>query len=91
MDAASAVNKDIRLAADAELRQINALDEKERELLEGLEQEIRELLNREAGRTQQYGGLGERLGEAVTELEASHPRATLLMRQVIDSLAYLGI
>ena len=75
----------------AELRQINALDEKERELLEGLEQEIRELLNREAGRAQQYGGLGERLGEAVTELEASHPRATLLMRQVIDSLAYLGI
>lgn len=75
----------------AELRQVDALDEKERELLEGLERDIRELLGREGGDARHYGGLGERLSEAVTELEASHPRATLLMRQAIDSLSYLGI
>jgi hypothetical protein len=38
-----------------------------------------------------YDGLGGRLREAVAQLEASHPEATLLMRQVIDSLSYMGI
>jgi len=31
------------------------------------------------------------LKDAVAQLEAFHPEATLLMRQVIDQLAYMGI
>ena len=75
----------------AELRQTESLDESEREMLRRLAEDIEGLLARKDDRPQQYGGLSERLREAVARLEASHPRATLLMRQVIDSLAYLGI
>lgn len=74
-----------------ELRQTDALDEKERELLQDLEKEIQDLLGREGGHARHYAGLSDRLRDAVTKLEASHPNATLLMRQAIDSLSYLGI
>jgi hypothetical protein len=60
-------------------------------MLEHLAGDIRELLEREENQEEHYTGLGERLKEAVARLEASHPRATLAMRQVIDQLAYLGI
>lgn len=33
----------------------------------------------------------DRPKEAVTQLEASHPQVTLLMRQVIDQLGYSGL
>jgi hypothetical protein len=75
----------------AELRRADSPDEREREMLRGLEADVGDLLAREADAPPQYDGLGGRLKEAVARLEASHPEATLLMRQVIDSLAYMGI
>ncbi len=75
----------------AELQQTKSLDENQREMLRTLANDIEELLGREENHPQQYKGLRKRLREAVAELEASHPRTTLMMRQVIDSLAYLGI
>jgi septation ring formation regulator EzrA len=74
-----------------ELQQGGSVDSQEREVLQSLASDIREILERAEDDTQTYGGLGERLKEAVAQLEASHPRTTLLMRQVIDQLAYLGI
>jgi len=49
------------------------------------------LLKREEIKPHHYRGLGEHFSDDVAELEASHPQITLLMRRVIDSLAYLGI
>jgi hypothetical protein len=74
-----------------ELAQVNTLDSTEAEMLKHLASDIREVLEREENQAQHYDGLGERLQDAVTRLEASHPRATEAMRQVIDQLAYLGI
>jgi hypothetical protein len=48
-------------------------------------------LARQEEGAEHYGGLGEGLREAVAQLEASHPEATLRIRQMIDQLAYLGI
>ncbi len=74
-----------------ELNQTETVDEHQRELLRTLENDIQELLGREQNQPHHYHGLGERLSEAVAQLEASHPQVTLLMRRAIDSLAYLGV
>jgi Domain of unknown function (DUF4404) len=75
----------------AELQQAESLDTNEREMLQGLAQEIQEILRREDDHPQHYSSLGDQLRDVIAQVEASHPRATILMRQVIDQLAYLGI
>jgi hypothetical protein len=75
----------------AELQQVESLDVNEREMLQNLARDIQEVLGREDDRTQHYSSLGDQLKEAVAQVEASHPRATMLMRQVIDQLAFMGI
>jgi hypothetical protein len=75
----------------AELAQVENLDSTEAAMLRDLAGDIREILEREETHPGHYTGLGERLKEAVARLEASHPRVTDVMRQVIDQLAYLGI
>jgi septation ring formation regulator EzrA len=74
-----------------ELQQVESLDAGERELLQNLAKDVQEILGQDHDQTQQYSSLGARLREVVAQVEASHPRATLLMRQVIDELAYMGI
>ena len=74
-----------------ELHQSHALDLQQRELLQTLADEIQGFLKRDEIQRHHYMGLSERLNDTVAELEASHPHITLLMRQMIDSLAYLGI
>jgi hypothetical protein len=74
-----------------ELHQSPALDQQQRELLQTLADEIQALLKRDEIQQHHYKTLSERLNDGVAKLEASHPQITLLMRQTIDSLAYLGI
>ncbi len=75
----------------AELQQVDVLDDNEREMLRRLAGDIQETLERGDEHAQPFNGLDERLRGAVAQLEASHPRATMLMRQVIDELAFMGI
>ena len=75
----------------AELRQADALGPQQRELLLTRANEIEQLLKRDEIKPHHYRSLGERLNEDLAQLEASHPQISLLMRRVIDSLAYLGI
>jgi hypothetical protein len=75
----------------AELQQIDSVDDNEREMLQRLAKDIREIFDREDEHSKDYSGLRARLKDAVAKLEASHPKITLLMRELIDSLNYLGI
>jgi hypothetical protein len=75
----------------AELQRADALDVQQRELLPTLANDIHQLLNRSENQPHHYRSLGERLSEDVAQLEAPHPRIPLLLRQMIDHLAYLGI
>jgi hypothetical protein len=75
----------------AELQKVETLDAGQQEMLQSVARDVKEVLEREGDNPHHYSGLGERLSEAVAQLEASHPRTTMLMRQVIDQLAYLGI
>lgn len=75
----------------AELAQVESLDSADAEMLRRLAVDIQEILEREENQPDHYTGLGERLQDAAARLEVSHPRATEVMRQVIDQLAFLGI
>ncbi len=75
----------------AELQQVELPDSNERETFQKLAEDIRKILEPKEDQTQHYGGLRERLREAIAQLEASHPKATMLMGQVLDQLAYLGV
>ena len=75
-----------------ELQQIESVDEGERQILQKMIGDISRL--NEAGDSDQhhvYDRLGEGLREGIERFEASHPRATMLMGQVVDALAKIGI
>ena len=78
-------------ALHTELKQTKTVEGDERQLLQTLAEDIRALLTRTEEPDDQYQGLGDRLRDAVAKLEARHPSVTLAMRQVIDSLSFLGI
>lgn len=74
-----------------ELRAINSVDEEEQRMLRLLDTDIEELLARDDDNLKADPDARQRLSEALAQVEASHPRVTLVMRQMVDSLAYLGI
>jgi Domain of unknown function (DUF4404) len=74
-----------------ELRAINSVDEEEQRILRLLESDIAELLARDDDNLKPDQDSSQRLSESLAQVEASHPRVTLLMRQMVDSLSYLGI
>jgi len=74
-----------------ELRAIESVDEEEQRMLRLLDTDIEELLARNDDDLKADPDGRQRLSEALAQVEASHPRVTLVMRQMVDSLAYLGI
>ena len=74
-----------------ELQAINSLDEGEQTLLRQVESEIEALLVRDNDNLRADQESRQQLGAALAQVEASHPRVALLMRQMVDSLSYLGI
>ena len=76
----------------AELQQVDAVDASERETLQKLTSDIQELLaQKERASSHQYKSLAERLEEDIEKFEASHPQASMLMGQIVDLLAKIGI
>jgi hypothetical protein len=77
---------------DGELGQIAAADERERAILAQARTDLRALLSQaDDVDSEHYARLSERLRERVAELEASYPRATLVLGQIVDTLANLGL
>ena len=75
----------------AQLQQVRSPNNHETELLQTLGEDIQEILSREKSDEKHYQSLLNRLRDGITQFEALHPRVTMLMREVIDELAYLGI
>lgn len=75
-----------------ELQRIESVDEGERQILQALMSDIKKLLEaQDSDKDVVDNRLAEGLREAIERLEASHPRTTMLMGQVIDALAKIGI
>lgn len=76
----------------AELQRIESVDEHERQILQKLMGDIQKLSgSAESDQYPAYERLDEGLREGIELFEASHPRATMLMGQVADALAKMGI
>jgi hypothetical protein len=76
----------------AELQRIDLTDPEEREHVAAIKRDIRSILDEPSDdRTQHYTALGDRLRDAITRLESSYPNAAVVMGQVVDQLALLGL
>jgi Domain of unknown function (DUF4404) len=84
------VHEKLKLLHD-ELDQVELSDSNQREILKKVASEIQDMLALQQVGMDHYVGLSERLKETVAQIEASHPEATLRIRQMIDQLAYMGI
>lgn len=74
-----------------ELQEIESLEKGKQQLLQKLISDIEKLIEARESDHPVTERLGEGLREGIELFEASHPRATMLMGQVIDALAKMGI
>jgi hypothetical protein len=75
-----------------ELQQIDSVDARGQQLLQTLMSDIEKLINPgESDQEYVSDRLGEGLKDGIELFEASHPRTTMLMGQVIDALSKMGI
>ena len=73
----------------AELANIKVVDQQGRELLRGLNADIRNLLERSEDDSDD--SLLERLQDSIDYFEATHPRLTQALSQLLNSLNNAGI
>lgn len=75
-----------------ELQHLESPDVTERRLLQQLQTDIQSVLSQEEIHDLlPYTQLGERLQEGIDQLETEHPRLTLVMGQIAEILARMGI
>jgi hypothetical protein len=74
-----------------ELQQIESVDENERQILQKLMSDIEKLIEADESDQRHVARVDQGLRKGIELLEASHPRATMLMGQVVDALAKIGI
>lgn len=75
-----------------EIERNETLDEEERQMLQHLGEDIRELLARSEGEEQQAEpSMTERLEESIYRYEATHPDLTLMLNQLLATLSNAGI
>ncbi|MGQ9836791.1 MAG: DUF4404 family protein [Cyanobacteriota bacterium] len=72
---------------DIELQKTPGLDEKQRQHITSIRQEIEAVLAEMGSPAQSK----DRIGEAIGLFETSHPKLTLILEQVIDTLAGMGL
>ncbi|NEX13293.1 MAG: DUF4404 domain-containing protein [Prosthecochloris sp.] len=73
-----------------ELEQTNTVDESTVEVLADLKEDINRLVQEETRIEDEQEGLTERLNDAVGHFEEDHPKLSMVMQHVLDSLARMG-
>ena len=85
------LRKDLR-QLHSEIKNTEAADEKGRKLLRDLEGDIGALLDRsEEHPVQVHPSIVQRLEDAATHFEVTHPDLTTLISKLLDSLSNVGI
>jgi len=74
-----------------ELEQVDSIDETTEAVLSNLRDDMQKLLAEKAGTTHENESLVERLNEAVDHFEAGHPKLSMTIQHVLDSLANMGL
>ncbi len=73
-----------------ELGQIGSVDEKTGEVLATLKEDISKLVD-DGDEAASDESLTERMSEAVEHFEEEHPRLSMMIQHVLDSLARMGL
>lgn len=73
-----------------ELEQTETVDEGTGEVLSDLKKDISRLVQEEAVIEDEQEGLTERLNDAVGHFEEDHPKLSMVIQHVLDSLARMG-
>lgn len=74
-----------------ELEQIGSVDEKTAEVLASLRSDIAKLVTDGGEERQEEEGMAERMSEAIGHFEEEHPRLSMMIQHVLDSLARMGL
>lgn len=73
-----------------ELEQTETVDERTGEVLGELKEDISRLVKEETDIEEDHEGLTERLGDAVGHFEQDHPKLSIAIQHILDSLARMG-
>ena len=73
-----------------ELEQTETVDERTGEVLADLKKDISRLVHEDTVMEEEQEGLAERLGDAVDHFEEDHPKLSMVIQHVLDSLARMG-
>ena len=73
-----------------ELEQTETVDEGTGEVLSDLKKDISRLVQEEAAIEDEQEGLAERLNDAFGHFEEDHPKLSMVIQHVLDSLARMG-
>jgi hypothetical protein len=88
-------NKDLRKLLDQlheEINNANSVDDQGRELLRDLDGDIRALLERSEGISEQtQSNLIQSLQSAIDQFEVTHPDLTMAISRLLESLSNVGI
>ena len=81
----------LALELDKQLAEHRSLTAADREALEDLRRDIRNLLDAPDPSTDRHAAVLEKLRSATARFERSHPSLTVVMGQVITTLSNMGI
>ncbi|NMW19447.1 MAG: DUF4404 family protein [Chlorobiaceae bacterium] len=73
-----------------ELEQVDSVDKNTVEVLTNLREDISKLVTEDVGAMHENESLMERMREAVDHFEAGHPKLSMTIQHVLDSLANMG-
>lgn len=79
--------RDLLETLHKELEQVGTVDEKTADALTSLKNDIAKLVN-EGGEQE---GIIDRMNEALGEFEEEHPKLSMTIQHVLDSLAQMGL
>lgn len=75
-----------------ELEQVESVDDATVSVLSTLREDIQHLLSgKGTGTPEDQEPISERLGEAIDHFEADHPKLSMAIQHVLDSLAKMGL
>jgi len=73
-----------------ELEQVDSVDETTEVVLSNLRADMQRLLDEKVGTIQEDTSLMERMNEALDHFEADHPKLSMTIQHLLESLAKMG-
>lgn len=83
--------RDLLETLHQELEQVGTVDEKTAEVLSSLREDIGKLVREGAQDGADQEGVVERMTDALGHFEEEHPKLSMMIQHVLDSLAQMGL